>query len=180
MCLQRMRFFYKCIWNLCITQIPKTHSKFFKWLPCRNCPKVCRSLSTSDDIGEAHCSESHDCLRPYECSAEYAPEELKEEEIERQLGHLLLKLESIYNVPSKCVIELVAELQVLSSVVSGPAIQQMVNSCLRKHNCVLDNLVVSDLVKLLSESNPISTALRADGPLVQLSKDGSSLRSRFM
>lgn len=73
--------------------------------------------STSDDIGEAHCSESYDCLRPYECSAEYAPEELKEEEIERQLGHLLLKLESIYNVPSKCVTELVAELQVLSSVV---------------------------------------------------------------
>lgn len=97
-------------------------------------------------MAKAHCSES--CLRPSECSAEYAPEELKEEEIERQLGHLLLKLESIYNVPSKCVTELVAELQVLSSVVSGPAIQQMVNSCLKKHNCVLDNIVVSDLAKV--------------------------------
>lgn len=90
---------------------------------------------------------------------------LKGEEIELNLGHLLLKLESINNVPSKCISEVVAALQFISSSVSGPDIRNTVNLCLRKHDCVLDDLIVSDLVKQLSESNPISTALRPDAPL---------------
>ncbi|XP_056450915.1 uncharacterized protein LOC130386152 isoform X1 [Gadus chalcogrammus] len=137
-----------------------------------------RSNST-DDIAEAHCSEAYECSRAHDCSGEYEPEELKEEEIELKLGHLLLKLESIYNVPSKCITEVVAELQVLSSVVSGPAIRKSVNSCLRKHNCVLDDLVVSDLVKQLSESNPISTALRSDGPLATTFKRREFFKKTF-
>lgn len=42
--------------------------------------------------------------------------------IEQNLAHLLLKLESIYNVPHRCIDELVEELQFISSSASGPKI----------------------------------------------------------
>lgn len=49
--------------------------------------------------------------------AENALEKIKEEKIERQLGHLLLELQRIYNMTSKCISKLVAELQILSFLV---------------------------------------------------------------
>lgn len=82
-------------------------------------------------------------------------------------------------MPSKCITEVVAELQFLSSVVSGPGIRKTVNSCLRKHSCVLDDSVVSDLVTQLSESNPISTAFRADGPLATTFKRQEFFKKTF-
>lgn len=124
-----------------------------------------QSNITDNIVEEAHCSDAYTCLGEDDFSGEYETEELKEDEIELKLGHLLLKLQSIYNVPSKCINEVVAELQFISSSLSGPGIKKTVNACLRKHDCVLDDTVISDLVKQLSESNSVSTALRADGPL---------------
>lgn len=82
-------------------------------------------------------------------------------------------------MPSKCITEVVAEFPFISSLVSGPGIIKTVHSCLRKHDCVLDDLVVSDLVKQSSESNPISTALRTDGPLATSSKRGEFFQKKF-
>lgn len=134
-------------------------------------PKIVHIAQTNiTDIAKAHCSNELSDVNEEPSGTgdflgEYNTEELKGEEIELNLGHLLLKLESIYNVPSKCISEVVAELQFISSLVSGTDIRNTVNLCLRKHGCVFDDLVVSDLVKQLGESNPISTALRSDGPL---------------
>ena len=127
-------------------------------------------LNIPDDIEEAHSSgthEDHEALGAVgpDSSGEYEGEEFKEDDIELKLGRLLLKLESINNVPSKCITDFVAELQFISSSVSGPGIRETVNSCLRKHDCELEEMVVSDLVKELSESNPITKALRPDGCL---------------
>jgi len=112
-------------------------------------------------------------------SGDYETEELKEDEIKLKLGHLLLKLQSIYNVPSKCINELVAELQFISSSLSGPGIKNTVNECLRKHDCVLDDPVISYLVKQLSESNSVSTALRADGPLATSYRRQQFFKDKF-
>lgn len=96
----------------------------------------------TNNITEAHCSEAYNCSEAYVSSGEYQSEELKDDEIELKLGHLLLKLESIYNVPSKYITEIVNELQFISSLVSGPSIRKTVNSCLRKNDYVPDELAV--------------------------------------
>lgn len=132
----------------------------------------------TDDLAQAHCSEASKCLEASNCSEEFQTEEGKGEDIELKLGHLLLKLESIYNVPCKCITEIVGELQFISSV-TGPAIRKTVDSCLSKHDCMLDDLIVSNLVKELNESNPISKALIADGPLATSYKRREFFKKKF-
>lgn len=112
-------------------------------------------------------------------SGEYEGKKLKEDEIELKLVHLLLKLESIHNVTSKCIIDFAADLQFISSSVSGPGIRETVNSCLKKHDCELEEMVVSDSVKELSESNPISKALRPDGCLATAYKREKFYKKTF-
>lgn len=76
-------------------------------------------------------------------------------------GHLLLKLESIYNVSNKCINKVVDELQFISCSVSGPVITDIVTSCLRKRGCVVDDdSIISDLVKDVCETKPINSVLR--------------------
>lgn len=82
-------------------------------------------------------------------------------------------------MPSKSITEVAAELQFISSSVPVQGIRKTVNSCLRKHDCVLDDLVVSDLVKQLTESNPISAALRADGSLATSYKRREFYKEKF-
>lgn len=41
--------------------------------------------NSTNDIAEAHCSEAYECSRAHDCSGEYKPEELKEEEIREHL-----------------------------------------------------------------------------------------------
>jgi len=125
-----------------------------------------------EDIAEEHYTGAN------ECSEEYEDEELGDA-IQLKLGQLLLKLESIYNVSNKCISEVVEELHFISSSVSGPAIRDIIKSCLRKHNCVTDDLVISDLVREVCESNPTSAALRADGPLATRYKREEFFKKNF-
>lgn len=55
------------------------------------------------------------------------------EEIIRTTGSLLLKLESVYNVFSKCIDELVEELNFISTSYT-PIFQQVVHRSLEKHS----------------------------------------------
>lgn len=43
--------------------------------------------------------------------------------IEKHVAHVLLKLESIFNVPQRCIDELVEELHFISSSASGPILK---------------------------------------------------------
>ncbi|KAK0131259.1 Sterile alpha motif domain-containing protein 3 [Merluccius polli] len=85
--------------------------------------------------------------------------------IEGTIGALLLKLESIYNVSGKCIDNLVEELQFICGSASVPNIRKIVVSTLKKNNCSYDETVISELVGELCKSNPITTALREEGPL---------------
>jgi len=68
-------------------------------------------------------------------------------------------LESTFNVPNKCINEIIDEFQFISSCASGPLVRDVVESTLKSHNCNLDSSVVTDLVKNLCQSHPISTSL---------------------
>lgn len=62
------------------------------------------------------------------------------------IGFLLLKLESIYNVSGKCVDDLVEQLQFISAS-SSQYIPSLVRNILKKNNCVVNEHVISELVK---------------------------------
>lgn len=85
--------------------------------------------------------------------------------IEKHVAHVLLKLESIFNVPQRCIDELVEELHFISSSASGPILKEILQSCLKKHNCEVDDLIISEMVTDLCECNPITLALGHNGPL---------------
>lgn len=70
--------------------------------------------------------------------------------IEKMLALLFLKLESTFNVSNRCIDEVVEELNFISHSASGPIIKRILQSCLRKHNCEIDESVVSDMVTLSS------------------------------
>ena len=64
--------------------------------------------------------------------------------IEKHIAHLLLKLERIFNAPQQCIDELVEELHFISSSASGPILKDILQSCLKKHNCEVDDVIISD------------------------------------
>lgn len=86
------------------------------------------------------------------------------QDVKKKFGHLFVKLESMFNVPNKCIDEIVDELQFISTSTSGPPLRDVVVSTLKSHNCDLDPAIISDLVKHIYETHPISTALGSDGP----------------
>ena len=71
----------------------------------------------------------------------------------------MLKLECIFNVPNRCIDEVVGELHSAST----PIIKDLLQSCLRRHNCEIDEAIVSEMVKDLCDANPISSALGGEG-----------------
>lgn len=83
--------------------------------------------------------------------------------IVKKFGQLFLKLESNFNVSNRCIDQIVDELQLISSSASAPVLIDVVESTLKSHNCDIDPTVISDLVKNLCESNPVSSALGKDG-----------------
>lgn len=111
-------FIQICV-NICITQISTTHSTsdFSEQI----LHKYIDQSNITNDIAKSHGSEASDC------SEENQTKELREEDIELKLGHPLLKLESRYHVPCKCITEIVTELQFISSSVSGTGIRKTVN-----------------------------------------------------
>ena len=62
--------------------------------------------------------------------------------IERSLAHLMLKLESVYNVPNQCIDEVVQELHFISQSATVPLIKDTVQSCLNRHSCEIDEAIV--------------------------------------
>ncbi|XP_033991703.1 uncharacterized protein LOC117487157 [Trematomus bernacchii] len=123
------------------------------------------SLFTEDeDDGPEHFVEE----------AEDLPQVIKE-----KFGHLLLKLESTFNVPNKCIDTIVDELQFISCSASGPVLRDVIESTLKSHNCDLDEAVISDLVKNLCESHPMSSVLGTDGPFTTSYKRREFMKKHF-
>lgn len=92
------------------------------------------------DIAEAHCSEAYKRSGTYDCIGEYETEELNGEEVELNLGHLLLKLESIYNVPSKCIMSSPFNMFLLPMCVSVIIFSLYLIMFLHIHVCLLVSL----------------------------------------
>lgn len=84
-------------------------------------------------------------------------------EIEKNIGSLLLKLESVYNVSGKCLDDLVEQLQFICTS-STQSIPKLVSDIFTKNNCAIDDATVGELVDKLCHSNLLSTALRQGGP----------------
>ncbi len=82
-----------------------------------------------------------------------------------QLASLLIKLGCIFNVPSKCIDEIVDELQFITCTASEPVIKDIVHNTLKKHNCNLEELVITELVNDICQLNPLSAAFNEKGPL---------------
>lgn len=118
-------------------------------------------------------------------SVDYDPAPLDEEpqvlsqDIKEKFGHLFLNLESTFNVPNKCIDQIVDELNFISSCASGPVLRDVVESTLKRHNSHLDSAVVTDLVKNLCESHPISTSLGMDGPFTTSYKRREFMKKHF-
>ncbi|KAF3841505.1 hypothetical protein F7725_007367, partial [Dissostichus mawsoni] len=65
--------------------------------------------------------------------------------IVRELGSLLLKLDCIFNVPGRCIDDIVEELQFITCSASAPVIKNIVHNTLVNHNCSVEELVITDL-----------------------------------
>lgn len=82
-----------------------------------------------------------------------------------ELGSLLLKLDCIFNVPNRCIDEIIAELQFITSSASAPALKNIIQTTLENHNCTVGEQVITDLVKNICQLNPVSVAFTEEGPL---------------
>ncbi|XP_049330682.1 uncharacterized protein LOC111195788 isoform X1 [Astyanax mexicanus] len=82
-----------------------------------------------------------------------------------QLCSLFLKLDCIFNVPSRCIDEIVDELRFITCTASAPVVSNVVRDTLEKYNCTVEELAVTDLVNGICELNPVSAALGEEGPL---------------
>ncbi len=78
---------------------------------------------------------------------------------------MFLKLESVFNVSNRRIDEVIEELHFISHSASGPIIKDILQSCLGKHSCEVDEAVVSDMVTDLCDANPFTSTLSHSGPL---------------
>ena len=85
--------------------------------------------------------------------------------IERSLAHLMLKLVSSFHVPNQCIDELVEELHFISHSASAPIMKDILQSCLKRQNCEIDEAILSEMVNDICGGYHISSALRDGGPL---------------
>lgn len=81
------------------------------------------------------------------------------------LVEVILKLECIFNVPSRCVDEIVEELQFIVGSASASVIKNIVCEPLENHGCTVEELVITDLVKRICQLNPVSVAFSKEGTL---------------
>ncbi|XP_042084783.1 uncharacterized protein LOC102293912 isoform X2 [Haplochromis burtoni] len=99
--------------------------------------------------------------------------------IEKNMALLFLKLESKFNVSNKCIDEIIEELHFITETASGPLIKEILQSCLRKNNCEIDESVVSDMVTELCEANPFTSTLCSGGSLSSAYKRRAYFREQF-
>ena len=81
-------------------------------------------------------------------------------------------------MPRRCIDEIVEELQFTCSA-SAPVIRNIVHSTLQNHNCTVEEVVITDLVKSLCQLNPLSVAFSKEGPLGTAYKRNSYLIEHF-
>lgn len=82
----------------------------------------------------------------------------------KKIGSVLLKLESLFHVSGKCIDQLVKDLLFISTEGSADAFRCVIEQTLKKHDCVLETSVNTNLVKELCESSPLCKSLGLDGP----------------
>lgn len=82
-------------------------------------------------------------------------------EIVKLMGYLLLKLESVYHVPAKCVDDLVEQLQFIHTI-SVLSIPKLIYDVFDKNACAVDDDVVDELVDKLQNGNLLSAAFSPD------------------
>lgn len=98
--------------------------------------------------------------------------------LEKLIGSLFLKLESVYNVSGKCIDDLVEQLQFICTS-SSQYIPNLVRDILTQNNCTVDETVISELVEKLCRCNPLSKAFGADGPFVSKFKRAKYFKENF-
>ena len=99
--------------------------------------------------------------------------------LEKRLALLFLKLESIFHVSNRCIDKIIEELNFISHSASCPIIKDTLQSCLGKHNCDIDETVVSDMVTELCEANPLNSTLSRSGPLSSAYKRRAFFEDQF-
>ncbi len=99
-------------------------------------------------------------------------------EIVRNIGSILLKLESIYNVSGKCIDDLVEQLQFICTS-STQYIPKLVSDFFTKNNCAVEQDLVSELVDKLCYSNPLNVAFCPNGPLCSKFKREKYFKENF-
>jgi len=95
------------------------------------------------------------------------------------LCSLLLKLDCIFNVPSRCIDDIVEELQFITCTASAPVIRNIVQNTLKTHNCSVEELVITDLVNSICKLNPLSAALSEEGLLGTAHKRNKYTKEHF-
>lgn len=96
-----------------------------------------------------------------------------------ELASLLLKLECIFNVPSRCIDEIIGELQFISSSASAPVLKNIIQKTLEGHICTVGELVITDLVTNICQLNPLSAAFSEGGPLGTAYQRDKYLKEHF-
>lgn len=81
------------------------------------------------------------------------------------LSALLLKLDCIHNIPSKCIDDIVEEIQFISSSASLPVIKNIILDTFKNHNCSPDPKLVTDLMNNICQLSPLNVAFCNGGPL---------------
>jgi len=99
--------------------------------------------------------------------------------IEEKLAFVLLKLENFFHLPASAVDELLNELHYLVSSALVPVANNILADFFNNHNLQVDQLLIKELGCTLSSSNPLSKALRKEGPLASAFKWKQYYRNHF-
>lgn len=82
-------------------------------------------------------------------------------------------------MPSRCINEILEELQFITISASAPIIKSIVHDTFENHNCAVEEFVITDLVKSIRQLNPISAAFSEEGLLGTAYKRNQYLKEHF-
>lgn len=118
--------------------------------------------------------------------SEFQPDEVhvsEDEDLDQvivdKLGSSLLKLECIFNVPNRCIDEIVEELQFITHSAFAPIIKNIFCNTLQSHDCIVEELVITELVNSICQLNPLSVAFSEEGPPGTVYKRNDYVKERF-
>ena len=75
--------------------------------------------------------------------------------------------------------EIVEELQFITCSASAPIIKNIVCNTLQNHDCIVEELVITDLVNGICQLNPLSVAFSEEGPLGTAYKRNGYVKEHF-